>query len=88
MPPLSTRTLTVVTYLPPFAGKTGLAKFDVDKRRDAINARRKGDDVPPPSSLGKTCLIACPASVVHNWEREFQTVRCIFPCSPSSRSTY
>ena len=25
-----------------------------------------------PSSLGPTCLIVCPASVIYNWQREFQ----------------
>jgi SNF2 family DNA or RNA helicase len=85
------KTIQVIAFLsaemgaspnPPFlpsltlsrTGKTGFNKHDVDKRKNAINALGP-DGVTSPTSLGKTCLIVCPASVVHNWAREFQTVR-------------
>ncbi|GAA5973582.1 hypothetical protein JCM11641_007134 [Rhodosporidiobolus odoratus] len=66
------KTIQVIAFLSAVMDKTGLKKYDEDKRKDAINARKRGDIVAP-SEMGQTCLIVCPASVVHNWEREFQT---------------
>ncbi|KZT37181.1 hypothetical protein SISSUDRAFT_988082 [Sistotremastrum suecicum HHB10207 ss-3] len=31
------------------------------------------ENLPPPNDIWPTCLIVAPATVVHNWEREFQT---------------
>jgi hypothetical protein len=60
--------------------KKGLSRFDADKRKNAINELESGVD--SPTDLGPTCLIACPASVRNNWEREFQTVRLTPSLSP------
>lgn len=55
------------------ADKTGFKKDDAGKRKDAINDLA-ADEPFKPTDLGLTCLIACPASVVGNWQREFRTV--------------
>lgn len=60
--------------------KTGFKKDDAGKRKDAITAR-SDDESFKPSDLGLTCLIACPASVVGNWQREFRTVSELRPAS-------
>ncbi|GEM11524.1 RAD26-like SNF2 family DNA-dependent ATPase [Rhodotorula toruloides] len=66
------KTIQVIAFLSAVMNKTGFKKDDASKRKDAINAH--GDDEPlKPSDLGLTCLIACPASVVGNWQREFRT---------------
>lgn len=52
-----------------------MRKFDAGKRKAAINERSHDEPPVEPTALGPTCLIICPASVVHNWEREFATVR-------------
>lgn len=31
-------------------------------------------ELPPPNSMWPTCLIIAPSTVVHNWERELETV--------------
>ncbi|GAA6011499.1 hypothetical protein JCM10207_002640 [Rhodosporidiobolus poonsookiae] len=59
------KTIQVIAFLSAVMGKTGFKKYDADKRKNASNLDAK--------DLGKTCLIVCPASVVHNWEREFKT---------------
>ncbi|GAA5839010.1 hypothetical protein JCM11251_007852 [Rhodosporidiobolus azoricus] len=66
------KTIQVIAFLSAIMGKQGLKKHDGDKRKAAVNNLKLGEIVAP-SDLGQTCLIVCPASVVHNWEREFQT---------------
>ncbi|GAA5965708.1 hypothetical protein JCM3765_003226 [Sporobolomyces pararoseus] len=65
------KTIQVIAFLSAVMGKKGYSKFDADKRKNAINELEEG--VNSPTDLGPTCLIACPASVRNNWEREFQT---------------
>lgn len=59
-------------------GKKGRSKYDVEARKTYINSLKRGKSLPDPSDISPTCLIACPASVVHNWAREFQTVRSFY----------
>ncbi|GAA5907695.1 hypothetical protein JCM6882_008950 [Rhodosporidiobolus microsporus] len=66
------KTIQVIAFLSAVMGKEGFKKHDADKRKKAVNELKRGDVVSP-SELGKTCMINCPASVVRNWEREFQT---------------
>ncbi|KAI5474684.1 RAD26-like SNF2 family DNA-dependent ATPase, partial [Pseudohyphozyma bogoriensis] len=56
-------------------GVTGTRKIDKDARKRAVREQPDNEDGegPKPSEYGLTCLIACPASVVHNWRREFET---------------
>lgn len=54
------------------AGKTGMRQTDNMRRARILS--ELNTPFPKPSSHGLTCLIACPASVVHNWAREFETV--------------
>ncbi|BGP19952.1 hypothetical protein JCM10213_006729 [Rhodosporidiobolus nylandii] len=67
------KTIQVIAFLSAVMGKTGYKKDDFGRRKSAINARDEDADTLLPSDLGATALIICPASVVHNWEREFQT---------------
>ncbi|BGP43320.1 hypothetical protein JCM10450v2_007470 [Rhodotorula kratochvilovae] len=67
------KTIQVIAFLSAVMNKQGLKKYDAGKRKDAINARAPDDPVDLPSDLGPTCLIVCPTTVVHNWEREFHT---------------
>ncbi|KAL8293046.1 hypothetical protein RQP46_000740 [Phenoliferia psychrophenolica] len=65
------KTIQVIAFLSAIMGKTGMKKDDYESRKDAINAHKNGFH--PPSAHGPTALVVCPASVVHNWEREFET---------------
>lgn len=59
-------------------------KRDVDRRRNYVATLQDGQEwiqrrrLPPANAVWPTCLIIAPASVVQNWEREFQTV-CVSP---------
>lgn len=52
--------------------KTGMRKTDNMRRAGILSELDR--PFPKPSAHGKTCLITCPASVVHNWERELEKV--------------
>ncbi|GAA5964461.1 hypothetical protein JCM21900_002382 [Sporobolomyces salmonicolor] len=67
------KTIQAVAFLSTVMGKKGLKKFDASKRKDAVHALANDERINSPEDLGPTCLIACPASVVHNWAREFET---------------
>lgn len=69
------KTIQVIAFLSAVTNKQGLKKYDDGRRKAAINERAVDDPIDMPSDLGPTCLIVCPTTVVHNWEREFQTVR-------------
>ena len=53
---------------------------DLDRRRKHVSDLQDGKDwkerrkLPPANAKWPTCLIIAPSSVVHNWEREFNTV--------------
>ncbi|CDR48662.1 hypothetical protein NBRC10512_001376 [Rhodotorula toruloides] len=66
------KTIQVIAFLSAIMNKTGFKKADAGKRKDAINDLA-ADEPFKPTDLGLTCLIACPASVVGNWQREFRT---------------
>lgn len=59
--------------------KTGLVS-DMYRRRDHVSnlqdgkSWRKRRELPPANATWPTCLIVAPSTVVHNWEREFETV--------------
>jgi DNA excision repair protein ERCC-6-like 2 len=54
---------------------------DIGRRRQHVSALQDEDDwvdkrvLPPADATWPTCLIIAPASVVRNWEREFEVVR-------------
>ena len=53
---------------------------DVDRRRNHVSKLQDGEgwrkrkELPPADATWPTCLIIAPSTVVHNWERELQTV--------------
>lgn len=57
---------------------------DVDRRRNYVAGLQDGKEwrqrrtLPRANAVWPTCLIIAPASVVQNWEREFQTAR-VYP---------
>ncbi|GAA5896419.1 hypothetical protein JCM5296_002726 [Sporobolomyces johnsonii] len=67
------KTIQTVAFLSAVMGKKGFKKFDANKRKDAVHALANDERIDSPEDLGPTCLIACPASVVANWAREFET---------------
>lgn len=69
------KTIQVIAFLSAIMNKQGLKKYDDERRKKAVYDRADDDPLDKPSDLGPTCLIVCPMSVVHNWEREFKTVR-------------
>jgi SNF2 family DNA or RNA helicase len=69
------KTIQVIAFLSAVMGKKGLKKHDAQRRKRSINELARGEAFPAPSAHGQTCLVICPASVVRNWEREFETVR-------------
>lgn len=54
---------------------------DKNRRRKHVSslqdlaAWKERRELPPANAVWPTCLIIAPSTVVHNWEREFQTVR-------------
>ncbi|KAM0747985.1 hypothetical protein T439DRAFT_87826 [Meredithblackwellia eburnea MCA 4105] len=67
------KTIQVIAFLSAIMRKTGTRKGDKGRRKTAVTELATGQRLSKPSSLGATCFIACPASVVHNWRREFET---------------
>lgn len=53
-------------------------KRDAQRRYNSVKKFQDRKDwrenLPLPNYIWPTCLIVAPATVVHNWEREFQTV--------------
>ncbi|TFK69776.1 hypothetical protein BDN72DRAFT_585227 [Pluteus cervinus] len=54
------------------ATDTGRRKKHVSDLQDG-KAWRKRRELPPANATWPTCLIVAPSTVVHNWEREFET---------------
>lgn len=55
-------------------------KTDLDRRRKHVSHLqdrkewRERRELPLPNATWPTCLIIAPSTVVHNWQREFETV--------------
>ncbi|KPV71875.1 uncharacterized protein RHOBADRAFT_56261 [Rhodotorula graminis WP1] len=67
------KTIQVIAFLSAIMDKQGIKKYDDERRKKVVYGRADDDPIDKPSDLGPTCLIVCPMSVVHNWEREFKT---------------
>jgi hypothetical protein len=48
-------------------------RMHVSRLQD-LKAWKERRELPPANSEWPTCLIIAPSTVVHNWEREFETV--------------
>lgn len=76
------KTIQVISFLSAIMEKTGLVS-DKDRRRKHVSNLQDGEswrkrrELPPANATWPTCLIVAPSTVVHNWEREFETV-CLF----------
>ena len=77
---LQGKTIQVISFLAAIMGKYN-DRRDVDRRRKHVARLQDSQDwvehrrLPPANAIWPTALIISPASVVHNWEREFETVR-------------
>lgn len=74
------KTIQVISFLSAIMRKSGVI-IDKDRRRKHISnlqdldAWRERRHLPPANDTWPTCLIIAPSTVVHNWERELETVR-------------
>lgn len=81
------KTIQVIGFLSAIMRKDGV-KTDKDRRRKHISKLqdgrmwKKGRQLPPANATWPTCLIIAPSTVVHNWEREFETVCRLFGNMP------
>ncbi|KAJ2927608.1 hypothetical protein H1R20_g9482, partial [Candolleomyces eurysporus] len=72
------KTIQVISFLSAIMKKDG-APTDRNRRRKYVSRLQDGDDwkkhrkLPPANAKWPTCLIIAPSTVVHNWEREFET---------------
>ncbi|THH28182.1 hypothetical protein EUX98_g6002 [Antrodiella citrinella] len=72
------KTIQVISFLSAIMRKHG-DKRDIDRRKDYVSILQDGRNwkqhrkLPPANAKWPTCLIIAPSSVVHNWEREFET---------------
>ncbi|TFK17535.1 hypothetical protein FA15DRAFT_604879 [Coprinopsis marcescibilis] len=72
------KTIQVIAFLSAIMKKTGTALDEgrrhhyVSNLQDARSWRKTGK-LQPANTKWPTCLIIAPSTVVHNWEREFQT---------------
>ncbi|KAJ2911902.1 hypothetical protein MD484_g8516, partial [Candolleomyces efflorescens] len=72
------KTIQVISFLSAIMKKDG-APTDRNRRRKYVSKLQDGDDwknyrkLPPANAKWPTCLIIAPSTVVHNWEREFET---------------
>ena len=75
-------------------GKNGVETDNNRRSKHVSNlqdraAWKKWRELPPADATWPTCLIIAPSTVVHNWQREFETVGTLFrvnlsyPKSPS-----
>ena len=74
------KTVQVISFLSAIMKKQGIVT-DKNRRRKHVSklqdlkAWRERKELPPADATWPTCLIIAPSTVVHNWEREFKTVR-------------
>ncbi|KAF8890663.1 P-loop containing nucleoside triphosphate hydrolase protein [Infundibulicybe gibba] len=72
------KTIQVISFLSAIMGKEGVST-DYHRRRNHVSrlqdgkAWRQRRELPPADATWPTCLIIAPSTVVHNWEREFET---------------
>ncbi|KAJ6619061.1 P-loop containing nucleoside triphosphate hydrolase protein [Mycena sp. CBHHK59/15] len=72
------KTIQVISFLSAIMKKNGV-RTDRNRRRKHVSALqdkpewRKNKTLPPANETWPTCLIIAPATVVMNWEREFET---------------
>ncbi|KAF9445975.1 hypothetical protein P691DRAFT_804938 [Macrolepiota fuliginosa MF-IS2] len=72
------KTIQVISFLSAIMRKSGVAT-DKNRRRKHISglqdlkAWKERRELPPANAIWPTCLIIAPSTVVHNWEREFDT---------------
>jgi len=74
------KTIQVITFLSAIMSKTGLP-VDMERRKKYVSRLQDSEEwkkhrkLPKANEKWPTCLIIAPSTVVHNWEREFETVR-------------
>ncbi|KAH8101322.1 P-loop containing nucleoside triphosphate hydrolase protein [Cristinia sonorae] len=72
------KTIQVISFLSAIMHKYGDNR-DENRRKDHVSSLQDGQDwkkrrhLPQANDKWPTCLIIAPSSVVHNWEREFET---------------
>ncbi|KAG6907721.1 hypothetical protein DXG01_007634 [Tephrocybe rancida] len=72
------KTIQVISFLSAIMRKKGVVT-DKHRRRKHVSrlqdeeAWRKRRELPPADATWPTCLIIAPSTVVHNWQREFET---------------
>ncbi|KAG6891444.1 hypothetical protein C0992_006703 [Termitomyces sp. T32_za158] len=72
------KTIQVISFLSAIMQKKGVVT-DKNRRRKHVfrlqdeDAWKKRRELPPADDTWPTCLIVAPSTVVHNWQREFQT---------------
>ncbi len=73
------KTIQVISFLSAIMRKNGV-ETDRNRRRKHVSnlqdreAWKKRRELPPADATWQTCLIVAPSTVVHNWQREFETV--------------
>ncbi|EDR09438.1 RAD26-like SNF2 family DNA-dependent ATPase [Laccaria bicolor S238N-H82] len=71
-------TIQVISFLSAIMRKEGV-RTDKHRRRKFVSKLQDGEawkkrrQLPPANAKWPTCLIIAPSTVVHNWEREFET---------------
>lgn len=72
------KTIQVISFLSAIMRKEGV-RTDKHRRRKFVSKLQDGEawkqrrQLPPANAKWPTCLIIAPSTVVHNWEREFET---------------
>jgi SNF2 family DNA or RNA helicase len=73
------KTIQVISFLSAIMHKDGVAT-DNHRRRKYVSrlqdreAWKERRELPAADAKWPTCLIIAPSTVVHNWQREFETV--------------
>ncbi|PPQ63446.1 hypothetical protein CVT24_004978 [Panaeolus cyanescens] len=72
------KTVQIISFLSAIMKKQG-NRNDRNRRHDHVSKLQDGEEwrkhkkLPPANATWPTCLIIAPSTVVHNWEREFET---------------
>ncbi|KAG6890202.1 hypothetical protein C0995_010213 [Termitomyces sp. Mi166 len=76
------KTIQVISFLSAIMQKKGVVT-DKNRRKKHVarlqdeEAWKKRRELPPADATWPTCLIIAPSTVVHNWQREFQTTQTV-----------